>query len=192
MNALATVQRQCIRNEIASIVPLDPLEAQHQADALAWVDSGAQLIRQAKPATPPKHLVTYFAVVDAADPHILLVDHKNAQLWLPAGGHVEPGEHPRDTVTRELLEELGFPTAHAIGPPLMITCTDTVGLTTGHTDVSLWYVVHAPRAQAMRFDTAEFSAVQWFALADIPLARSDPHMVRFIAKLRTDAPRVVG
>ncbi len=63
----------------------------------------------------------------------------------------------RDTVARELLEELGFPTT-----------------------------------QAMRFDTAEFSAVQWFALADIPLARSDPHMVRFIAKLRTDAPRVVG
>ncbi len=180
--AASYAHRQHIRCEIASITPLDPLEAQHRADALAWVDSGAQLIRQAKPATPPKHLVSYFAVVDGQ--HILLVDHKNAQLWLPAGGHVEPGEHPRTTVARELLEELGFSASHTIGPPLMITCTDTVGLTAGHTDVSLWYVVHAKRSQVIDFDAGEFNTVRWFAFADIPLARSDPHMGRFIDKLR--------
>lgn len=175
------MQRQHIRSEIASIAPLDPLEAKHRADALVWVDSGAELIRQGKPATPPKHLVSYFAVVDG--PHILLVDHKNAQLWLPAGGHVEPGEHPRETVVRELREELGFSAAHEVGAPLMITCTNTVGLTAGHTDVSLWYVVHASQAQTIHFDASEFNAVKWFALADIPLSRSDPHMARFVNKL---------
>ena len=184
VSALATLQRQHIRSEIACITPLDPLEAAQQADALAWVDSGVELTRRSKPATPPKHLVSYFAVVDTVDQHILLVDHKNAQLWLPAGGHVEHGEHPRATVARELLEELGFAAAHDIEPPVMLTCTDTVGLTAGHTDVSLWYVVHAPRAQAIHFDAGEFHAVQWFAYADIPLARSDPQMKRFIAKLR--------
>jgi 8-oxo-dGTP pyrophosphatase MutT (NUDIX family) len=184
MTATATQQRQHIRDEIASITPLDPLEAEHQAGALQWVDSGVELIRQAKPATPPKHLVSYFAVVDTDDQHILLVDHKNAQLWLPAGGHVEPDEHPRETVTRELIEELGFAAAHGIDPPCMITCTDTVGLTAGHTDVSLWYVVHAKRAQAIRFDAGEFNTVQWFAFDEIPLRRSDPHMGRFIAKLK--------
>lgn len=182
MNAAADRYRAHIRCEIASITPLDLLETQHRADALAWVDSGAELIRRAKPATPPQHLVSYFAVVDG--PHILLVDHKNAQLWLPAGGHVEPDEHPRETVGRELREELGFSATHAIGAPLMITCTDTVGLTAGHTDISLWYVVHASRAQAIRFDSSEFNTVQWFAFADIPLARSDPHMARFVRKLR--------
>lgn len=181
MSAFASVHRQHIRSEIASIAPLDPLEAQHRVDALAWVDSGAELIRQAKPATPPKHLVSYFAVVDGS--HILLVDHKNAQLWLPAGGHVEPGEHPRETVVRELQEELGFTAAHEISAPLMITCTATVGLTAGHTDVSLWYVVHASQAQAINFDSSEFNAVKWFAFADIPLTRSDPHMARFVKKL---------
>lgn len=39
--------------------------------------------------------MSYFLV--ASDTQVLLVDHKNAQLWLPTGGHVEPGEHPRDT-----------------------------------------------------------------------------------------------
>lgn len=192
VSRLAAAHRQHIRDEIACITPLDPLEAAQQADALAWVDSGVELIRQAKPATPPKHLVSYFAVVDTVDQHILLVDHKNAQLWLPSGGHVEACEHPRETVSRELLEELGFAAAHDTGPPLMITCSDTVGLTAGHTDVSLWYVVHAPRTQAICFDAGEFNAVHWFAFADIPLARSDPHMGRFIAKLRAQAPRATN
>ena len=176
------MQRHTIRNEIESIVPLDALEASHRAEALAWVDSGAELVRLAKPATPPKHLVSYFAVVD--DHHILLVDHKNAQLWLPTGGHVEVDEHPRATVSRELIEELGFAPAHAIGNPLMITSTETVGLTSGHTDVSLWYVVHAKQSQAIRFDASEFNAVRWFNFSEVPFDTSDPHMRRFVDKLR--------
>jgi 8-oxo-dGTP pyrophosphatase MutT (NUDIX family) len=178
--------RDVIRSEIAGIEPLDALEQEHQAGALAWIDSGAALFRLAKPATPPKHLVSYFALVDAE--HILLVDHKDAGLWLPSGGHVEPGEHPRATVVRELQEELGVTAAHAIDFPLMITCTTTVGASAGHDDVSLWYVVHRARELPLVFDTGEFHSVRWFPFADAPLARSDPHLGRFIAKLSAPAP----
>src|SRR5687767_6375732 len=94
----STHMRAVVRAELEAIVPFDALESEHLSDALDWVDSGAELFRVAQPATPPKHLVSYFAVVDSE--HILLVDHKNAQLWLPAGGHVEPLEHPRATVER--------------------------------------------------------------------------------------------
>jgi 8-oxo-dGTP pyrophosphatase MutT (NUDIX family) len=173
--------REHIRKELTAIEPLDPVETEHLADALAWVDSGADLIRVAKPATPPKHLVSYFAVVDADA--ILLVDHKNAGLWLPSGGHVEPGEHPRSTVMRELQEELGFKADHEIQAPLMVTCTTTSGLTAGHTDVSLWYVVHGSRSQPIEFDTAEFNGVQWFHFSEVPFERSDPHLGRFLKKL---------
>ncbi|MBS1561058.1 MAG: NUDIX domain-containing protein [Bacteroidetes bacterium] len=169
------------RAEIASIVPLDALEQQHIEDALAWVDSGAPLFRTAKAATPPKHLVAYFAVVD--DDHILLVDHKNAQLWLPTGGHVEPNEHPRTTVERELLEELGLRCTTPVAAPIMITCTETVGTTAGHTDVSLWYVVAGDRRADIAFDASEFHTVQWFPFSEVPLHRSDPHMARFLQKL---------
>lgn len=173
--------RSSIRAEVALIEPIDAMEREHIADALAWIDSGVELCRLEKPATPPKHLVSYFALIDGG--HVLLVDHKNAQLWLPSGGHVEPGEHPRATVARELREELGIELKQQLGPPLMLTCSLTVGATAGHTDVSLWYVVNADRRRLIQFDTEEFNSVRWFSFNEAPVARSDPHLGRFLSKL---------
>ncbi|OBV39858.1 NUDIX hydrolase [Janthinobacterium psychrotolerans] len=178
--------RQQIRQEVAAIVPLDQLERSQLADTLAWIAGGDELFRLAKPATPPKHLVAYFVVVD--DGHVLLVDHRNAQLWLPPGGHVDPGEHPRTTVLRELAEELGLAPTHAVAAPLMLTVTTTVGLSAGHTDVSLWYVIHADRRQAITWDENEFSGIRWFAFDDVPFGRSEPHLRRFLAKLKALSP----
>lgn len=173
--------RQAIRDELSSIVPLDALERSQIADALAWIDSGVELCRLAKPATPPQHLVSYFVVVD--DDHVLLVDHRNAQRWLPPGGHVEEGEHPRATVLRELQEELGIVASHPIAAPLMLTVTTTVGLTAGHTDVSLWYVVRADRTALMQFDEDEFLSIRWFRFDEVPYERAEPHLKRFLGKL---------
>ncbi len=173
--------RNQIRDEVISITPFDAMERDDISRCLAWIDSGVDLCRKAKPATPPMHLVSYFVVVD--DEHVLLVDHKNAQLWLPPGGHVEQGEHPRVAVQRELEEELGFVALHPIEAPLFVTITTTVGLTAGHTDVSLWYIVRASRHQNFKFDGGEFEDARWFSFKEIPLERTDPHMKRFIAKL---------
>lgn len=172
-----------VRSELERIQPIDATERAHLADALAWVDSGEPLYRIAKPATPKKHLVSYFAVLDGEE--ILLVDHKNAQRWLPTGGHVEADEDPRQTVVRELREELGLSvTLDQVGPPLMVTVTETVGITSGHTDVSLWYAVRASKADPISFDAAEFNQVRWFHFAQVPLERSDPNLGRFLAKVR--------
>lgn len=177
--------RAHIRQDVCSIVPLDDLEQQQIADTLAWIDSGAQLCRLAKPATPPRHLVSYFVVHDGS--HVLLADHRNAQLWLPTGGHVDAGEHPRAMVERELREELGVGLPHPVGPPLMVTVTTTVGLTAGHTDVSLWYQIVTARSQQLVFDAGEFVAVRWFPFDAIPLGRCDPNLERFLAKLARGA-----
>ena len=171
-----------VHSELLEIQPLDFLEEAHLADALAWVQSGVPIFRVAKPATPPKHLVSYVAVVDSGN--ILLVDHKNAQLWLPSGGHVEPDEDPRATVVRELKEELGLVIGlESVGPPTMVTVTETVGLTSGHTDVSLWYVIPGDRSAALEFDRGEFNQVRWLPFAETPVERCEPHLKRFLAKL---------
>ncbi|MEM7002960.1 MAG: NUDIX hydrolase [Pseudomonadota bacterium] len=173
--------RRSIRDEIELIEPMDALEAVTRDEVLAWIDSGAELCRIEKPATPPQHLIAYFALVDGD--HLLLVDHINAELWLPTGGHVEPGEHPRQTVLREVQEELGIDGVFLHEQPLFLTITDTVGKTAGHTDVSLWYVLQGQRSATFDFDTSEFHGVRWFHRQQVPLQRSDPHMARFLEKL---------
>ncbi len=53
-----------------------------------------------------------------------------------------PAEHPYRTVLREADEELGIVAKFLIDVPLMLTSTKTVGLTAGHIDISLWYVLY--------------------------------------------------
>ena len=103
-----------IRALVESIAPLDELEAAHRAQCLDWLAATDDVFRRAKPRTPSPHLVAYFLLRDATDGGVLLVDHRNAGRWLPTGGHVEPGEHPAQTVRREVVEELGVP---AVFPP---------------------------------------------------------------------------
>ncbi|MHB8375756.1 MAG: NUDIX domain-containing protein, partial [Dehalococcoidia bacterium] len=38
----------------------------------------------------------------------LLHWHRKNGMWLPPGGHVEPGEDPVQAVEREVLEETGI------------------------------------------------------------------------------------
>jgi 8-oxo-dGTP diphosphatase len=177
------LMRDRIAEIVATIEPLDDLEREHRDSTIEWIRSGAPIFRKMKPDIPPRHLVSYFALVDEARGKMLLVDHKIAGLWLPSGGHVEPDEDPRATVVREIAEELGL-AAEFINPdPLFITVTP-VGGDGGHTDVSLWYLLRGDSSRAIEFDRGEFHGVRWFGFDEIPFERSDPHMRRFVAKLR--------
>ncbi|MEL6551475.1 MAG: NUDIX hydrolase [Pseudomonadota bacterium] len=125
--------------------------------------------------------MSYFLLVDGE--YILLVDHIKAGLWLPSGGHVEPGEHPRQTVRREIIEELGIEADFMFPGPLFITATTTVGSTPGHVDVSLWYVVKGDRQAQLNLDKREFIQVRWFHRQQAPHNRCEPELERFLKKL---------
>ena len=176
-----------IRKEVERIKPLDDIERAAKLDVLGWIDSGAEVFRIEKPNTPPKHLVSYFALVDGE--YLLLVDHINAELWLPTGGHVEPGEHPKTAALREAREELSIEGEFLYDEPVFLTVTETVGKTAGHTDVSLWYVLQGNRTGSLSFDDSEFRSVAWFHKDDVPLERSDIHMGRFLRKLYGRTPQ---
>src|SRR5581483_3183809 len=95
-----------VADYIRGIRSYDDIEAEHINDALRWIESGINIYRVEKPDKPPKHLVSYFVLIDPDRKSVLLVDHIKAQLWLPSGGHVDLGEDPKNTVIRELREEL--------------------------------------------------------------------------------------
>ncbi|CAM3185700.1 NUDIX domain-containing protein [Stackebrandtia soli] len=171
-----------------AITPWDDQEAADLADARQWIDSGAALYRTRPPAEPPKHLVAYFVLVDGASGALLLGAHRKAGLWLPTGGHIEPGEAPWETVERECREELRMDAAphQAIGrSPLFLTVTSTRGTGT-HTDVSLWFVLAGDMTARLDYDTREFDDMRWLSpstVLDTPIDTLDPHAHRFTRKL---------
>lgn len=114
---------------------------------------------------------------------ILLTDHKKSGLWLPPGGHVDPGEHPKEAVRREAREELRIEAEFLAEDPVFLTVTKTEGNIRRHTDVSLWYLLKGDPNEILDYDPNEFHQIRWFGLDDIPFAKSDPHIKRFIEKM---------
>ncbi|WP_243422235.1 NUDIX domain-containing protein [Micromonospora globispora] len=179
-----------IRALVEALTPADDLEARHRAECLAWLAGTDDIFRREKARTPSPHLVAYFLLRDEADGSVLLVDHIKAGRWLPSGGHVEPGEHPVETVRREVVEELGVPAVFSprFGErPAFLTVTETVGRPEErHTDVSLWFLLTGSRDQALTPDLGEFRSVRWWAPREVAAASPetlDPHMGRMMAKL---------
>lgn len=177
-----------IADEVRAIAPFDDLEQAHIIDTLVWLESGANIFRVAKPDKPPKHLVSYFVVVDTAHRSLLLGDHTKAHLWLPSGGHVELNEHPRQTVIREAEEEVNV---HAVflnhERPLFLTSTSVTDFGITHTDVTFWYVISGDMHEPLKFDRREFDDMNWFGFDEILESHPaifDPHMQRFTAKLK--------
>jgi len=170
---------------LAGIEPLDRMERDHRDAAVGWAASGAPLYRTRPPDVPPTHLVSYFVVVDEAG-RLLLAAHRKAGLWLPPGGHVEPGEDPWHTVVRECAEELRLAAVPAgASAPLFVTVTATRGPGT-HTDVSLWYLLAARAEQVGWYDEGEFAGIRWLSPGEVlaePAEVLDPHMHRFTRKL---------
>lgn len=188
-----------ITEEVEHIAPVDSLEAEHRAEVLHWLARTTDVFRRVSdPVEPARHLVSYFLVVDPTDGSVLLGDHVKASLWLPSGGHVEPDEHPADTVVRECREELGIDAVFhpAVGKhPLFITVTNTRGTSNVHNDVSLWYVLTHSRDAELTVDPREYHAVRWWQPTEILAAdpiRFDPHMPRMLGKLGCAAASVIA
>lgn len=173
---------------VNGIDPWDAVERTHLKVAAEWISSGAQVYRTRTPDVPAMHLVSYFVVVDDERGELLLVAHRKAGLWLPTGGHVEPGEDPWAAVERECREELGISAVASMitgERPFFLTVTQTQG-TDKHTDVSLWYVLSADVRSIDSFDEEEFLAIRWLTpeqVLDESLSSLDPHMHRFVRKL---------
>jgi len=179
---------------IERIPETDAMAAQHKDEALSWLARTSDIYRRVKPRTPSPHLVSYFLLVDRTTGRVLLCDHRLSGLWLPTGGHVEPGEHPVETVRREAAEELGIE-AHfdpIVGAaPFFLTVTETVGdASTRHTDVSLWFALEGRQGQPLVPDGDEFVDVRWWARSDIEghlRGRQEPHLLRALDALGWDA-----
>ncbi|RJO69036.1 NUDIX domain-containing protein [Nocardia panacis] len=169
---------------VGAIEPFDERERDQIGEALRWLASTDDVFRRVKPDTPPRHLVSYTVLVDGRRGAILLGRHRLAGLWLPAGGHVDPGEHPLETARREADEEMGIPEADfgLLGAaPVFLTITPTHE--DGHEDVSLWYVLRGDSTREYVLDPREFDGGQWWDIDSFAITDTDPSLPRFLKKL---------
>jgi len=176
--------RSQISEIINNITPLDDMEKVQKTFVQEWIASGADIFRIHKPATPDAHLVSYFVPYDIREKKICLGHHTKANLWLPPGGHVDVDEHPRDAAAREMEEELFEKAIFLKDNPLFLTVANTVNENHSHTDVSLWYVVKGCSNKMYKFDAREYFDVAWFSFEDIPQKMVEPHLSRFLLKLK--------
>lgn len=182
--------KSSITDLVSAIGTVDDLAREHRQDALTWLAGTDDIFRREKPRTPSPHLVSYFLLVDRAAESVLLCDHRLSGLWLPTGGHVEPGEHPLATVQREVVEELGI-TAEADQAwgdrPFFLTMTETAGSpATRHVDVSLWFALAGHVGQRLQPDQREFTEVRWWTPAELRRTGPsgfEPHLLRALAAL---------
>jgi 8-oxo-dGTP diphosphatase len=187
---MPTALKSMITDLVSGIEPTDDLGREHSRNALSWLAGTDDIFRRIKPLTPSPHLVSYFLLVDRLAGSVLLCDHRLSGLWLPTGGHVEPGEHPLGAVRREAAEELGViaePDAAFGGKPFFLTMTETVGPPASrHVDVSLWFALAGRSRQTLRPDQREFARVRWWTVAelrDANLGRFEPHLLRALDAL---------
>lgn len=152
--------RTVVRERVLAVTPFDAKETADQQAILTWIDSGERLFRTVPPATPPKHLAVYFALVDEASRCLLLVDHRKARAWLLPGGHVDDNEDPQRSMQRGAAEELQvspeFHEALGDGQPFFVSITQTRG-EHSHTDVTLWFALKGT-APPLSAQTLESSA----------------------------------
>ena len=182
-NSTATTKLIC--DIVSNIKPFDDIEKHHKEDILAWIISGVPLFRSGAADLPDKHLVSYCILFDEDKAKILLTDHKKAGLWLPTGGHVDPDENPADAAKRECFEEVHINADFWHDEPVFLSVSPIVGNVAKHIDVALWYVLKGHSQKECIFNEREFYSICWFGFDDILYEKSDPHMQRFISKLKT-------
>ena len=75
--------------------------------------------------------------------------------------------------------------------PFFVTVAETVGLTAGHIDVSLWYIFEGNSSLPINDKSnefkKEFDGYYWFRFEEvlnIPINKLDPNMHRFVTKLK--------
>ncbi len=134
---------------------------------------------------PQDHYVVFFLPIHRPTQQVFLGHHKKANVWIPPGGHIEPGEAPRTTVKREAMEELRYELKDNDIRlfDLSITHCTPGSACTIHYD--LWYALEMKEPYAFAYEQREFYDAKWMSIADAIRITEDPDRITILQHLAT-------
>lgn len=113
--------------------------------------------------------------------------HRKLQMWLPPGGHIEPGELPDEAAIREVLEETGIRAAllpaeaGEIPPgPARLARPEAIQLediADGHQHIDLVYFAVPAQEGQIPVDCGENERVGWYKADELAAAGATPEIV---------------
>ena len=112
------------------------------------------------------HFCVYFLPFNPKTQKVFIVHHKEANLWVSAGGHIEKGESISEAFAREAKEELGITlNKNQTKNPFLFTVTDIDNppqVCRVHFDI--WHLILTD-GDTFKVDSQEFYESRWATLS---------------------------
>jgi 8-oxo-dGTP diphosphatase len=150
---------QAIQAHISTIPWLD--EMKEAAEAFEERLTGGEALFKGEGVT--EHLCSFF--VPLYQDQVFIGHHIKADMWIPPGGHIEPGEHPVEAVWREFKEELGY---ELVKEPVALFGLSITEI--GHPERGclehwdMWHAVLMEEKVPFKADPGEFYEARWMPL----------------------------
>ncbi|OGV95053.1 hypothetical protein A3A66_03505 [Microgenomates group bacterium RIFCSPLOWO2_01_FULL_46_13] len=159
MNSL----RHSIRQELFRLSRSISIDVSTYQQFLNRLAINQRLVRSHNPSD---HFCVFFVPYHRQSNAVFVGHHIKADEWLPPGGHIEPEEHPLDTLKREIVEELKYPLTHERPAFFNLTVVDIANPARScrrHWD--LWYRVELKKLIDFTYDRQEFYTASWLPLS---------------------------
>ena len=163
--------------------PADELERSHQRALVRLLSSPADPFSRATFA--PGHITASCFIVDDAG-RLLLHRHRRLGRWLQMGGHLEPGETPRDAALREGKEESGLADLEIAGHEILDLDVHPIPPGKGepyHHHFDVRFLARTRHPDAITIDDAESTDLRWVTLDEAAVLMGSVESNRVMRKI---------